>query len=194
MYRKNKTKVTMEIKVDTKDLIGDLENFPIKVVEKMLQRQYEQVGKIDISVFQKYSRSDIQNGGFHWADTVEGHGFWEKVLRYKKFDVFFERYPKLSKNVYIFGDEKLHENVIKTLERRGGINEKGLFGNRDYAVYYIDPKTNHIKRCTQDNEELYNVITSTFEKIEPDKFIIEMTLPEIAEKLGIDVELLRIKK
>lgn len=43
-------------------------------------------------------------------------------------------------------------------------------------------------------KKLYNIITSTFEKIEPDKFIIEMTLSEIAEKLGIDVELLRIKK
>jgi hypothetical protein len=100
----------------------------------------------------------------------------------------------LPKNVYIYGDDKLYENVIKTLERRGGINAKGLLGNSDYAVYYIDPKTNQIERCTQDDEKLYNVITSTFEKIESDKFIIEMTLPEIAEKLGIDVELLRIKK
>ena len=182
----------METKVTTKDLIGDLKNFPIEVVEKMLQKQYKQVNKKDISVFQDYRFTDKQNGGFRWEDTIEGHDFWEKVLRYKKFDVFFERYPKLSKNVYIFGDDKLYENVIKTLERRGGINEKNLVGNS--GVYYIDPKTNYIERCSQDNEKLYNVITSTFEKIEPDKFIVEMTLPEIAEKLGIDVELLRIKK
>ena len=49
----------MKIKVTKKDLIGDLDNFPIKIVEKMLQRQYEQVGKMDITVFQKYSRSDV---------------------------------------------------------------------------------------------------------------------------------------
>lgn len=184
----------METLVTTKDLIGDLKNFPIEVVEKMLQRQYEQVNKIDITVFQKYSRSDVQRGGFHWADTVEGHGFWYSVINEEKFDMFFTYYPILSKNVYIHGDDKLYENVIKSLERRGGINAKGLLGNSNYAVYYIDPKTNQIERCTQDDEKLYNVITSTFEKLEPDKFIIEMTLPEIAEKLGIDVELLRIKK
>lgn len=184
----------MKIKVTKKDLIGDLENFPIAVVEKMLQRQYEQVKKMDITVFQNYSRSDVQRGGFHWADTIEGHGFWYSVINEEKFDIFFEHYPILSKNVYISGDDKLYENVIKTLERRGGINAKSLLGNSDCAVYYIDPKTNYIERCTQSSEKLYNVITSTFEKIEPDKFIVEMTLPEIAEKLGIDVELLRIKK
>lgn len=184
----------METKVTTKDLIGDLEDFPIELVEIMLQKQYKQVDKMDISIFQKCKFSDKYQGGFHWSDTIEGHEFWNDVIREGRFDVFFERYPKLSKKVYICGDNKLYENVIKTLERRGGINAKGLLGNSDYAVYYIDPKTNYIERCTQDSEKLYNIITLTFEKIEPDKFIIEMTLPEIAEKLGIDVELLRIKK
>jgi hypothetical protein len=172
----------METKVTTKDLIGDLENFPIEVVEKMLEKQYKQVNKKDITVFQENNISDIQHGGFRWENTIEGYEFWNDVIYFKKFDRFFGRYPKLSNNVYIYGDDKLYENVIKTLERRGGINTKGLLGNSDYAVYYIDPKTNQIERCTQDDEKLYNVITSTFEKIEPDKFIIEMTLPEIAEK------------
>ena len=182
----------METKVTTKDLIGDLEGFPIEVVEKMLQKQYKQVNKIDIGVFQNNKNADTNYGGFHWSDTIEGHDFWFKVICCEKFDVFFERYPKLSKNVYILGDEKLYKNVIKSLEKRGGINANNLIGNK--GVYYIDPKTNHIERTSYLDEKLYNVITSTFEKIEPDKIIVEMTLSEIAEKLGIDVELLRIKK
>jgi hypothetical protein len=183
----------MEIKITKKDLIGNLENFPIEIVEKMLQRQYEQVNKIDISVFQEYKRADVQRGGFHWADTIEGHGFWYSVIIEEKFDVFFACYPKLSKNVYIYGDEKLYENVIKALERRGGINASNLVGDGN-CIYYIDPKTNHIEICIRNEQKLYNVITSTFEKLELDKFIIEMTLPEIAEKLGVDVNKLRIKK
>lgn len=183
----------MKTLVTIKDLIGDLKNFPIEVVEKMLQKQKNQVNQMDISVFQECKYSDIQSGGFRWEDTIEGHDFWSDVIRFEKFDRFFERYPKLSKNVYIFGDDKLYENVIKTLERRGGINATNLVGDGN-CFYYIDPKTNHIEICTRNDEKLYNVITSTFEKIEPDKFIVEMTLPEIAEKLGIDVELLRIKK
>lgn len=182
----------MKIKVNTKDLIGDLENFPIEVVEKMLEYQYKQLGKIDIAIFQ-YNRNDAKEG-FCWDDTIEGLDFWCDIIYRKNFNRFFERYPKWSKKVYISGEDKLYENVIKSLERRGGINVKGLLGNSNYAVYYIDPKTNQIERCTQDDEKLYNVITSTFEKIEPEEFVIEMTLPEIAEKLGIDVKLLRIKK
>ena len=182
----------METKVTTKDLIGDLVGFPIEVVEKMLQKQYKQVNKKDISIFQEYRCYDKQNGGFRWEETIEGHNFWKKVISDKNFDVFFEKYPKLSKNVYILGDEKLHENVIKSLEKRGGINAHNLIGNNG-GIYYIDPKTNYIKSCIQSDEKLYNVITSTFEQIKPDKFI-EMTLEEIAEKLGVDVDLLRIKK
>lgn len=183
----------MKTKVTTKDLIGDLKDFPIEVVEKMLQKQYKQMNKMDITVFQEHKDSDIQRGGFRWENTIEGHDFWKDVIRYEKFDVFFERYPKLPKKVYICGDDKLYENVIKTLERRGGINATNLIGSGN-CIYYIDPKTNHIEICIKGEEKLYNVITSTFEKLEPDKFIIEMTLSEIAEKLGIDVELLRIKK
>lgn len=186
----------MKPKVTKKDLIGDLENFPIVIVEKMLEYQYKQTGRIDIKVFQDNRAASKE--GFCWEDTIEGYYFWNAVIK-KRFDVFFKRYPerhsvdsKLSKNVYIRGDDKLYENVIKTLERRGGVNTEALLGNS--GVYYIDPKTNHIRRCTQNDEKLYNIITSTFEKIEPDNFIIEMTLSEIAEKLGIDVELLRIKK
>ena len=174
--------------VTTKDLIGDLKNFPIEVVEKMLQKQYKQFGEKDISIFQNNRYSEK---GFSWNNTIEGYDFWRRVICCKEFDVFFERYPKLSKNVYIFGDEKLYANVIKSLEKRGGINANNLIGNK--GVYYIDPKTNHIERTSYLDEKLYNVITSTFEKIEPDKIIVEMTLSEIAEKLGIDVELLRIK-
>ena len=182
----------METKVTQKDLIGDLKDFPIEVVEKMLQKQYKQVNKKDISIFQEYRCYDKQNGGFSWEDTIEGHQFWRHVINDKNFDVFFERYPKISKKVYIHGDEKLYENVIKSLEIRGGINVTNLIGDGG-GIYYIDPKTNHIETCTKNDEKLYNVITSTFEQIKPDKFV-EITLSEIAEKLGVDVNLLRIKK
>ena len=188
----NNNFLNMETKVTTKDLIGDLVGFPIEVVEKMLEKQYKQNGKKDVSIFQYLNFTDVQNGGFCWEDTIEGYEFWYDVIRRKKFNVFFERYPKLSKNVYILGDEKLHENVIKSLEKRGGINAHNLIGNNG-GIYYIDPKTNYIETCSQLDEKLYNVITSTFEQIKPDKFI-EMTLEEIAEKLGVDVDLLRIKK
>lgn len=183
----------METKVTTKDLIGDLKNFPIEVVKKMLQKQKNQVNQIDISVFQDYRFTDKQNGGFSWEDTIEGYEFWEKVLRYEKFDVFFERYPKLSKNVYIHGNRDNGEEVIEELQRRGGINKYDYAGNAD-ALYFIDPITNYITVAAKMEGALQNIIKTYYTEITPSKKMVELTVQEIAEKLGIDAELLRIKK
>lgn len=184
----------MEIKVTTKDLIGDLENFPIEVVEKMLENQFKQVNKIDISVFQEYRDSDIQRGGFCWKNTIEGPDFWEDVINNENFDRFFECYAK-SKEVYIRGCEDLKSgrNVIKELESRGGINNWLKLGNGNNTLYFIDPVTNYIESAI--DKEYKNLLISNYTEISPgDYTIVELTIQEIADKLGINVELLRIKK
>jgi hypothetical protein len=183
----------METKVTTKDLIGDLENFPIEVVEKMLQRQYEQVNKIDISVFQDNKRADERHEGFLWRDTIEGHEFWRDIICYKKFDVFFDRYPKLSKKVYIRGDRNNGEEIIEELQRRGGINKYDYEGNAD-ALYFIDPVTNYIAMASKMEEALQNLLKTYHTEITYSEKVIELTMEEIAEKFGVDAELLRIKK
>lgn len=180
----------MEPKVTQKDLIGDLKDFPIEVVEKMLQKQYKQYGKNDISVFQKNRDSDV---GFVWENTTEGHNFWRNVIRCKKFDIFFKRYPKLSKNVYIRGDRNNGEKVIEELKKRGGINKYDYAGTAD-ALYFMDPVTNDIAMAAKMEEALQNIIKTYYTEITPSKKMVELTVQEIAEKLGIDAELLRIKK
>ena len=81
----------MSYKVEKKDLIGEIKDFPIEVVQKMIDTQINQYGKEDISVFQKSPNSSY---GFIWGDTKEGFDFWMRVIDNKKFDVFFEKYPK----------------------------------------------------------------------------------------------------
>jgi hypothetical protein len=189
----------METKVTTKDLIGDLENFPIEVVEKMLEKQYKQVNKKDVSVFQDYKCSDTQRGGFHWENTIEGHEFWSDVIRGKKFDLFFKRYPRRhplhtkSKAVYIRGDVNNGANVIKELERRGGINKYDYGGNAD-ALYFIDPVTNYIAMASKMEEALQNLLKTYHTEITYSEKVIELTMEEIAEKFGVDADKLRIKK
>lgn len=183
----------METKINAKDLIGDLEGFPIEIVKKMLEYQFKQIGKIDISIFQDYNRSDKQRGGFHWEDTIEGHGFWYSVIREKKFDMFFKYYPKLSKNVYIRGDKNNGKNIIKELESRGGINKWNNKGDEDNVLYFIDPVTNFIEIVVASQHK--NLLKTVYTEISPGEYTkVELTMQEIAEKFGIDVELLRIKK
>lgn len=68
---------------------GDIVDFPVEVVELMLQRQFEQTGKRDVSIFENQ-----KSGGFTWGNTPEKDEFWSVVIEDKKFDVFFEKYPK----------------------------------------------------------------------------------------------------
>ena len=178
----------METKVTKRDLVGDLEGFPIEVVEKMLQEQYKQFGKKDISIFQNNKRSE---NGFVWEYTIEGHDFWRRVISCKEFDVFFELYPKVSKTVYIRGDVTNAKNVIKELESRGGINKLGYTGSASDMLYFIDPITNYISGARQTEEPLQNLLKTVYTEISP---IVELTMEEIADKLGVDVNKLRIKK
>ena len=158
----------METKVTTKDLIGDLKDFPIEVVEKMLEHQYKQIGKTDISIFQKKRCEGTGGKGFSWPATIEGHYFWKRVIHDKNFDIFFERYPKVSKNVYIRGDQNNGQKVIKELQERGGINKYDYVGNAD-ALYFIDPVTNYIAMAAKMEEALQNIIKTYYTEITPSK-------------------------
>ena len=88
---------TPSFKVSEKDIIGDIAGFPKEVLELMLERQYEQTGKINIEVFKDNRISGKPGLGFMWSESKEGYYFWECVIRNKNFDVFFEKYPKKLK-------------------------------------------------------------------------------------------------
>ena len=183
----------METKVTQQDLIGDLKGFPIEVVEEMLKYQKQQTGKKDISVFQNDRCQDACDKGFRWSETTEGHYFWKTIIRDREFDIFFERYPKLSKNVYIRGDKNNGKGVIEELEKRGGINKYDYHGNAE-ALYFIDPSTNYIVMASKMEGPLQTLLKTVYTEISPcNTEIVELTMEEIANKLDIDVKLLRIK-
>lgn len=73
---------------------GDIKGFPIEVVSKMLERQYEQTGKVDATVFEGCSIAAKHKGGFDWSKTKEDLSFWKGVISKRKFSVFFKKYPK----------------------------------------------------------------------------------------------------
>lgn len=85
-------------KVQPEDLIGEIDGFPIEVVQLMVQRQFEYLGVCNVSVFQR--RATAGANGFVWSGTVEGREFWSPVIEYRDFARFFDRYggdmPKLK--------------------------------------------------------------------------------------------------
>lgn len=81
-------------KVKQEDLIGQLEGFPIEVVQAMVDEQVRQGNEADVSVFQICVDSCESEYGFDWCNSKEGTVFWEEVIMKHEFNTFFEKYPK----------------------------------------------------------------------------------------------------
>lgn len=61
-------------------------------------------------------------------------------------------------------------------------------------MYYIDPVTNYIAIAPKMEESLQNLLKTYYTEITLPKKMVELTMEEIAEKFGVDVNKLRIKK
>ena len=160
-------------KVKQSDLKGAIKDFPIEVVQKMVERHIEQDGNANIEFKDKF---DVL-GYFTWKDTIEGVDFWSNVIDYKNFDLFFERYPKSgnykSKNaefplppekmrVWIRGNKERGSEVIKALTDLGGENNYKETGKSDDCIYYIDFYMNS------------NIITSDYIESQPSRFVANL--------------------
>lgn len=183
-------------KVEQSDLVGEIKDFPIEVVQKMIEEQVRQGNEANVEVFQKNPTADTAVGGFSWEIAEDDYVFWLEVVDGCNFDLFFERYPKKKKNnlVYIVGDSEIGMDIIKTLEKYGGINEHNFTGNSENCVYYIEPNNKFIEVCDFDNNPfLWEVLMATYQPIDAEEFIVELSMEQIAEKFGVDVSNLRIK-
>ena len=93
---------------------GRIEGFPMEVIAKMLERQYEQTGKVDVKVFEKFLSSSKEDGGFSWGCTPEGYDFWKEVLTLEDFSAFFRLYPREDKRQFRKFDPVLVRDVDGT--------------------------------------------------------------------------------
>ena len=109
--------------VEQSDLIGAIKDFPIEVVQQMVNEQVKQGNKADVSVFQDRATAIYKCGGFAWAYAVGGETFWNDVISRGKFNVLFQKYPKKQSE---------HEQKCISIEVPDGYeidNEKSTFTN-----------------------------------------------------------------
>ena len=76
------------------DLIGCIYDFPIEVVQKMVDYQVKQGNEPDVAIFQKNCLMSKNYGGFDWGETEEGGDFWSCVIDNIDFELYFKKYPK----------------------------------------------------------------------------------------------------
>ena len=87
------------MKVNKSHLKGEIKVFPIEVVQRMCEHQVEQGNKFNSEVFANKISSTIDDGGFDWERTNEGYCFWFNVIYRKNFELFFNKYPKVTKDI-----------------------------------------------------------------------------------------------
>lgn len=173
--------------VEPSDLKGVIKFFPIEVVQKMVEEQVRQGNYADVSVFQNDRMADCEHGGFDYRNTEYGYDFWYDIIANEKFSVFFEKYPKTPKRFYIKGNETRGFELIKTLEKYGGVNVNGYCGDNQSALYFINPTTSAIElfEYYEDNVAITQVFEKTYTEIPIEDFIVRLTMKEVAEKFGI---------
>ena len=109
--------------VEQSDLIGAIKDFPIEVVQQMVNEQVKQGNKADVSVFQDRATAIYKCGGFAWAYAVGGETFWNDVISNRNFNLFFQKYQKT---------QSTNEQKCVSIEVPDGYeidNEKSTFTN-----------------------------------------------------------------
>ena len=123
---------------------GELEGFPKEIIARMLDYQEEQGNKRNVTVFEKWIEASRFKEGFAWDETKEDREFWDDVIRFKNFNLFFEKYPKQDRQdnpqEFRVGDEVI--DIITG--QRGKILEISTNDGGNYPI------------CVSFNEEEYN--------------------------------------
>jgi len=78
-----------------RDLVGDIENFPMGVVVRMMEIAKQQRSETNLKLL-KIMQTCI-TGLFDWSRTDEKRTFWPDVINYHKFDIFFKKYPEYER-------------------------------------------------------------------------------------------------
>lgn len=183
--------------VKKSDLIGEIANFPIEVVQKMIEEQVEQGNKADVTVFQEDNFADTYGGGFSWCDAKDGDDFWCEIISKENFNLFFDRYPNevtLSHLVYVKQNGTIKgEDIIELLKSYGGTNYDNLDGKSPNSLYYLNPISKNIEWVHRDFSSVPQMLALGYSEVKVESKLVEITMEEIAEKFGVDVSLLRIK-
>ena len=69
-------------------------DLPVEIQQRMLDEQVRQGNTRNEKVFEADTSAPGRDGGFVWSKSVEGYGFWKKIIVDGDFAVFYEKYPK----------------------------------------------------------------------------------------------------
>lgn len=194
----------MNVSVTKEDLIGQIANFPLKIVEAMVANQVRQGNPANVNVFQEKVDASFVEGGFSWNKSAEGQFFWSKVINGKQFPK--EIVPPDKSIEPVKPEEPINESPEEVVEDANGtpaykVGDIVKIGNstrsRVIIGYFPDMPNPYLTITEESFKDLMNGKTSCHINVtaieEPKKFVY-LTLKDISEGkgVGIDPDLIRI--
>ena len=102
------------MKVKKKHLVGEIADFPLHIVQAMVDDQIRQGNPADPSVFAIHSGADKSQGGFNWKESKLGEGTWLRVFCVGSFHLV----PELNKP-----KGHIHAKLMKQYAKDAKISE-----------------------------------------------------------------------
>ena len=106
-----------KFKVKKKHLIGEIADFPKRVVQAMVDEQVRQGNPADPSVFSNRRIACKREGGFTWMGSPLGHGSWPEIILYKKFHLIPKREKPRCPDSAPRTEAKPHEIIQHMLDK-----------------------------------------------------------------------------
>lgn len=194
----------MNVLVTKEDLIGQIANFPLKIVEAMVSNQVRQGNPANVKVFQEKVDASFVEGGFSWNKSAEGQFFWSKVINGKQFPKEIVPPDKSIEPVKL--EEPINESPEEVVEEAketpaykvGDIVKIGNSTRSRVIIGYFPDMPNPYLTITEESfKDFMNGKASCHINVtaieEPKKYVY-LTLKDISEGkgVGIDPDLIKI--
>lgn len=186
----------MNVSVTKEDLIGQIANFPLKIVEAMVANQVRQGNPANVKVFQEKVDASFVEGGFSWNKSAEGQFFWSKVINGKQFPKEIVPPDKSIEPV----NESPEEVVEASAYKVGNVIRVKVGSNirsRVIIGYFPEMPNPYLTITEESFKDLMRGKTSCHINVtaieEPKKYVY-LTLKDISEGkgVGIDPDLIKI--
>lgn len=190
------------ITITKKDLIGQIANFPLKIVEAMVANQVRQGNPANVKVFQDKVDASFVEGGFSWNKSDEGQFFWSKVINGKQFPVEVVQPDKFNEDTTgtstsTLVGQKIPEEAKTSLKYGDKIIVENRGLRRIFIGFTDDNRilavTNKGFKQLQEDTNMYPRVM-TYKAWEKEEGYVYLTLKDISKGkgVGVDPKLIRI--
>jgi hypothetical protein len=132
----------MKYIIKREDIRGEIAGYPIEIIQAAVNRSVEQ-GNDANRVIQSLQFS--VGAGFSWSDTPEGHRFWSQIMVRRRFDLFFQRYPReFTDGVHYFTIDNGENYWIDVAKTFLGKHPRFAFKGHNGDLFYIFKHGNSI--------------------------------------------------